>query len=378
MEEQSSNKDIKLEETVLSLFTFFIGIGAGLLSPFVYVFSRLFLIKNFRIKFDLYSVLLFVAFLISAIFSKYRVFSLQNFLVFSFMYLVYLLLRSSKINKENFDKVFDYWLLGSTLLAFGGLVGYLYNGVYADTSFLGKNGIGTLLATVVPISQMKISYRGKLYDYLFFIFIIATLLLSMSQGAWIGLILGEILLYVFGDKKIKRSVLILIVFLLLLFFIFSIHSILTGNRLLDFFHTRLDMTSRSKIDRIYIWRSSIKMFLDYPLTGVGLGTFPLEYPNYILPGARETIVYFAHTLPLNLLTETGILGFLTFFSFLIYLYKRGFSLFRASRDNFYLALLSSLTAYMGHQLFDGTMWFLHIGIVFWLLGAFILNFHEKT
>ena len=373
-----NDKRIKLEETALALFTFFMGMGGGLLSPFIYIFYRLFLIKNWHLKFDLYSILLLIGFLMSVIFSEYRIFSLQNFLVFFFMYIVYSLLRTSNIARESSDRIFDYWLFGSTLLAFGGMVGYLYSGVYADTPFMGKNGIGTLLATAVPISQVKLCCRGKLYDYLSFILITATLLLSMSQGAWIGLFLAEILLFVFGDKKIRKSILILAFLLIVLFFIFSVHSFATGNRFLDFFYTRLDMTSNSKVDRIYIWRSSIKMFLDHPITGVGLGTFSLEYPDYILPGAREIIVSFAHNLPLNLLVETGIVGFLTFFSFLIYLYRRCLSSLKISKDNFYLMLLSSLTAYIGHQLFDGTMWSLHIGIVFWLLGALILNFNEKS
>lgn len=368
---------INLEKNILSLFAFFAGIGGGVLSPMIYIFSRLFLTKDWRIKFDLYSALISISFLISALFSKHILFSLENYLVFLIMYIVYLLLKTTPINREELDIVFDYWVLGSTLLAFGGLVGYLYTGVYADASFIGKNGIGTLLSTVIPVSQMKLSNRRKLYDYLSFIFITSTLLLSMSQGAWIGLIFAEILLLIFGDEKVKKSVYILILILLVLFFIFSIHSIVTGNRFLDFFYTRLDMSSSSKVERTYIWRSSIEMFLDHPITGVGIGVFSVEYPNYRLPEAHEVIISFAHNLPLNLLAESGILGLLSFFSFLTYIYKRCISALKSSRDNLFLTLLSSLTAYMGHQLFDGTMWSLHIGIVFWMLGAFILNFDEK-
>lgn len=370
-------KKDNLEGNILSLFAFFIGIGGGLLSPLIYIFSRLFLTKDWRVRFDFYSVLVLITFLISSLFSSHRLFSLQNLLVFFIMYIVYLLLKTTSINKKDLDKIFDYWIFGSTLLAFGGLVGYLYTGVYADASFIGKNGIGTLLATVIPISQIKLTNSGRLYDYLSFIFITATLLLSMSQGAWIGLIFAEILLFVFGDKKIRKSISIFILILVVLFSVFSIHSIITGNRFLDFFYTRLDMNSNSKIDRIYIWRSSLKMFLDHPITGVGLGVFSLEYPNYVLPGARETVVSFAHNLPLNLLAESGILGFLSFFSFLVYIYKKCISTLKLSKDNLPLVLLSSLTAYMGHQLFDGTMWSLHVGIIFWMLVAFILNFNEK-
>ncbi|MCX7795826.1 MAG: O-antigen ligase family protein [bacterium] len=272
----------------------------------------------------------------------------------------------------------DYFVLGSSMLAFGGFVGYLYNGTYADTPFLGKNGIGTVLATSIPILQLSIMSKCEVYHYLFLVFTIFGLMLSMSQGAWLGLFVGELFLLIFGDKKSRKSVVILLLFALLSLGIFTVHSAITGTDLLSFFYTRLDPYSPSKVERIYIWKASINIFLDHPITGIGLGTFPLVYPKYKLPEAYETSVSFTHNLPLNLLAETGIFGFLAFFAFIVSLYKRGLSLYRETQDNLILILLSSLTAYLGHQFFDGTMWSLHIGLILWFISAIILNFYEKT
>jgi len=373
-EDITEDKDIALK-----LFAFFFGIGGGLLSFILYFFSRVFTIKDWHFKFDIIPIFLILAFLVSALFSPFRNFALENFLVLLFMYIVYLFLRKDKLSQESLSSIIDYWILGGILLAFGGFVGYLYNGNYADTPFLGKNGIGTILATAIPLSQIKMFREKKLFHHLSFVLLIFGLVLTICQGAWIGIGVAEGILFLFGDKKVKRSVLTLIAIIVIAVGVFSVHSIITQNNLIRFLFTRLDMGSSSKVERIYIWDSSWKIFLDHPIFGVGIGTFPLAYPEYKLPQARGLNMSFAHNLPLNLLVETGILGFSAFFLFLWDICRKGIILFKRIEDKeIILALISSFTAYMVHQLFDGTMWSLHIGLGFWFIGALILNLYEKT
>lgn len=372
------NKGTKIERNIFYLFSFFLGLGGGTLGFIIYILSRFFVVKSWQFKFDIYPGFIAISFLLSTIFSSHKIFSLGNLTVFLLIYITYLFLRKEECDKEDITRILNYFNFGATILAFGGIIGYLYKGIYADTPFLGKNGIGTILATAIPITQLSIMSKGELYHYIFFIFVTSGLILSMSQGAWVGLALGEILLLIFGSKKIKKSIGVLILFIIISFAIFSIHSFLTGNNFLSFFHTRLDPYSTSKVERIYIWKSSIRIFFDHPITGIGIGTFPLVYPNYKLPEAHEVIVSFTHNLPLNLLVETGILGFLSFSAFVISLYQKGLRLYKRTQDDFILILLSSLTTYLGHQLFDGTIWSLHIGLIFWFMGAMILNLCERN
>lgn len=371
-------KESILNRSILFLFNFFLGLGGGVLSFLIYLFSRFFMVRSWRFKFDILPTLIIFSFLLSSIFSTYKIFSLGNFTVLLLLYITYLFLRKEGFHRDDIIRMLDYFVLGSMMLAFGGVVGYLYNGFYADTPFLGKNGIGTVLATSIPIVQLSVIFKCEVYHYLFLTFTISGLILTMSQGAWIGLALGELFLLILGDKKIKKSVVMLLLFAVIALIIFTVHSAIVGTNLLSFFYTRLDPYSSSKVERLYIWRASIRMFLDHPITGIGIGTFPLLYPMYKLPEAHEISMSFAHNLPLNLLVETGILGFLSFFAFILSLYKRGLGLYKKTRDNLILVLLSSLTAYLGHQFFDGTMWSLHIGLIFWFIGAIILNFYEEV
>lgn len=365
-----------LAKNILFLFNFFLGLGGGTLGFLVYLFSRFFIVKTWRFKFDILPTLIVLSFLLSSLFSSHRNFSLGNFTVLLFLYITYLFLRKEDLTRDDTVRMLDYFVLGSAMLAFGGIIGYLYNGTYADTPFLGKNGIGTILATAIPIIQLSIISEREVYHYLFFVLIISGLILSMSQGAWVGLCLGELFLLIFGSKKIRKSIIILVLSALVSLAILAIHSVISGTNLLSFFYTRLDPYGSSKIERIYIWKASIKMFLDHPIVGIGIGTFPLVYPSYKLPQAHEISMSFAHDLPLNVLVETGILGFLSFFAFIVSLYRRGLSLYKKTQDNLILILLSSLTVYLGHQLFDGTMWSLHIGLILWFIGAIISNFYE--
>jgi len=167
----------------------------------------------------------------------------------------------------------------------------------------------------------------------------------------------------------------IIALLILVFFL--IKSILVKDNLFSFFLTRVDPYSSSKIQRIYIWISAWKMFLDHPIFGVGFSAFSKMYPYYRLPQAIKENMSFAHNLPLNLLAETGILGFLSFSLVIFQFFYWGIKAYLRDKDYLSLAVLSGYTAYMGHQFFDGTMWSLHLGIIFFFFGAILRSLYEK-
>jgi O-antigen ligase len=158
---------------------------------------------------------------------------------------------------------------------------------------------------------------------------------------------------------------------------FLIRSILVKDNLFSFFLTRVDPYSNSKTQRIYIWKSAWKMFLDHPILGIGFSAFSKVYPYYRLPQAIEENMSFAHNLPLNLLAETGILGFISFSLLVFQFFYWGIKAYLRDRDFLSLAILGGFTAYMGHQFFDGTMWSLHLGIIFFFFGSILKRLYAK-
>src|SRR5581483_1769571 len=68
--------------------------------------------------------------------------------------------------------------------------------------------------------------------------------------------------------------------------------------------------------RIGTMRAAVAMFLDHPLTGVGLGNSVVAWPLYAPPDVWTRGALVTHNTPLQTLSETGLGGFL-FFSFFV-------------------------------------------------------------
>lgn len=371
-----------MRENIIFVFSFLLGVGGGTLGFFLYFLSNIFRLKDIKLfkEVDPFIYLFLFAFFLSSVLSPFRDFSLLNFLVLMLMFIGYAFFVNESFNKDIVGKFWDYFIFGTTLLAFSGITVFLYKGFFAETPFIGKNGLGTILAVTIPIIQWRIyesSEKDKLWYYICLLIDLVGLILTMSQGAIIGFAIGEILLFVFGDKKLKKNVVNLFFLSLFVLSIFLIRSLIVKDNLFSFFKTRLDPTSPSKTQRILIWKAAWHIFLDHPITGVGFGAFSKIYPLYRLPEAVEENMSFAHNLPLNLLAETGILGFLGFFSIIIKSFILGFKIFLEKKNIFSLFILSSFTAYMTHQMFDGTMWSLHLGMIFFILIFFMSYTYEK-
>jgi O-antigen ligase len=75
--------------------------------------------------------------------------------------------------------------------------------------------------------------------------------------------------------------------------------------------------------RYFINRDGLRMFLKKPVLGWGLGSFPVIYPEF-RTFYTNFFVNEAHNDYLQLLVETGILGFVTMLWFVITLYTRAF------------------------------------------------------
>ena len=78
----------------------------------------------------------------------------------------------------------------------------------------------------------------------------------------------------------------------------------------------------SVVTRLAYWRASWRMFLDHPLTGVGLGAFPAVYPSYGSSSSRHERLEQVHNDYLQLLTDTGLVGGLIMMVALLVLISR--------------------------------------------------------
>jgi len=161
----------------------------------------------------------------------------------------------------------------------------------------------------------------KIFLFLSLIFGIITLFLTFSLSAWLAFLLitvPSLLLSIY--PKIKALMisagLILIVFSLSLRF--------------SFLAPESSFSRRSQLNKI-----SWQMFLDNPLTGVGLNNFTVSMEKYGYVTAATRFLQPVHNLYLLILSETGLLGLAAF----IYLLYKGWTLFIDKVQPCHLSLL---------------------------------------
>ena len=144
----------------------------------------------------------------------------------------------------------------------------------------------------------------------------AGLLLSASRGAWLALALVSI---VWGAWRLLRRLqpmrrpvltqigqhymLVSCLVVLLAVGSASIASPVAGQILSGALSLRPD--------RLDVWRNSLDLARDYPLTGLGLSGFEMAYSSYVLL-VHVPYYYHAHSLLLDIQLQQGILGLLAF------------------------------------------------------------------
>lgn len=179
-------------------------------------------------------------------------------------------------------------------------------GFLADPN-LGANivAIGVLCAAYLYLSK-----RVSHWALLLIAIMSSALFFAQSRGAWVALIIsGSILSLVFllsGQRERRR--LLFFGFALLAGFSFAFYLADTG--LAE--SVGIGVRGQSLGYRFEIWASAWELFLQRPLLGSGVGTFPLRYPAVRSPLETSTTGHFAHSDILQLFVELGFFGALLF------------------------------------------------------------------
>jgi O-antigen ligase len=93
-----------------------------------------------------------------------------------------------------------------------------------------------------------------------------------------------------------------------------------------------DTQNASNSERLRMWRSAWMMFEDHPIAGVGLGNYMEQYrTKYILPEAKERNQWHAHNVLMQMLAETGIIGFIPYLCMVVYFLWESFTRWRNTK-----------------------------------------------
>jgi O-antigen ligase len=129
----------------------------------------------------------------------------------------------------------------------------------------------------------------------------------------------------------------------------------------------------SNASRVCLAISGLWMFRDHPLFGVGIGSFSTVYErSYVHPAMPVVQITKSHTLPVQVLAELGIIGFLLLVWFCYAIIREGLLAIKDIRDPYLRALEVGLVAVflalMVNSLFnnhlgDNFLW-VTIGLIF--------------
>ena len=129
--------------------------------------------------------------------------------------------------------------------------------------------------------------------------------------------------------------------------------------------------------RFTLWQAALTMFVDYPLLGVGPDNFRWQYGTYAGVEEWNTGIH-ANNLYIELLADTGILGFIAFIWLSWQIIRLGLDKAKSQRDEaswlFALGLFAGLMTWYVHGLFDYFYEFSPTYILFWLMVGLLAAF----
>lgn len=132
--------------------------------------------------------------------------------------------------------------------------------------------------------------------------------------------------------------------------------------------------------RLNVWMSVIEMIKDRPVIGIGPGNtaFNKIYPLFQRPRFSALSAY---SIPLEVMVETGLIGFTCFLWFLVVTFNQGYVQLKRlrdlrDRDAFWLiGAIAGMAGVLTHGLFD-TVWYRpEINTFWWLMVALVASYY---
>lgn len=249
--------------------------------------------------------------------------SLEQFSDILKIVVVFLFFREADLSYVSLETIVKFITIGFIMaIAISMVDYYAYN-----SSHLKLNSVGSINRSATYIMYFFIImlvlnnfFKSKTTRILLFIGLIlsgASLVLGGSRMAMFSIPV-VLFVYVFLDEKfsLKRISLLIASFLILLTLAIVLFP---DSRVISRFDQGF-----SDPARIQIWLSSIYAWLEHNiLFGIGVGnSISIDVHNYI-DNARSGSIDNTHQLYLDILLERGLLGFLTFFSFIFSLFSYG-------------------------------------------------------
>lgn len=248
-------------------------------------------------------------------------------------------------------------------------------------------GMNLLILPIIFTLSLSKKNIHKYLRWFFFLTIfinIPAIIFENTRIAWLALFFVFIISICYSIKeKIKK------VFMIIFLIMYSLCCFQVSPSSVQRFETMpsTEYKIQSNYERILMWQSATNMFLDHLLIGVGIGNYHDEYINkYRSPLSRED-QWHPHNVLLSMLSQTGIIGGLSYITLFTYLYYKSISDYKKTRNYITLAYISALTAFcingltdcnfVGHNLKEITYMFYFITGIYLILNKYVIINNEN-
>ncbi|MCH7761201.1 O-antigen ligase family protein, partial [candidate division TA06 bacterium] len=184
----------------------------------------------------------------------------------------------------------------------------------------------------------------------------AALLLTYTRGAWLGLLMGLVILGMFSKPSfgLRRRLLVPAVFLLYI----SAFSI--PRPVAERAQSIGDPSNPDRNIRFLMWKESLRVLRDYPITGVGLVDLLPIYDRYVYPKAPPDLKHIHyghfHNNFVQVAVQMGLLGLTTFLFMWFNIIRREVRVYQRTKESFlssiFLGSLAALAAFLVSGLFE--------------------------
>ena len=248
-------------------------------------------------------------------------------------------------------------------------------------NFLGAFLMLLLPLTLIPSWRCLSARQNPPLKILLALIFLLGIIFSYSRTAWMGTAFGLFIFTMLSLSLLQRFLLSTLLLLGLsgLLWISCTPTDKMSHPLLRRISTLTNMKNDDNvIERIYAWKTAIKIIQNNPLKGIGTGNdiFRKEYEGLLPPSAREILPH-PHQTFLHL---AAVFGLPVLALFLILLGNAFFNLLSGGRDPSFLylkiCLLSSLCSYLLYGIFDSALFNDRVSSLLWfVLGLFFIDYN---
>lgn len=203
-----------------------------------------------------------------------------------------------------------------------------------------------------------IQHKSFLYS-LFSGVIVLALLLTFSRGAYMGIFLVGMSMFVFSFFYYKKAQTLLFLSFISIFILFSFFP---SNLILERTLSSFSLVDTSNQGRLFMWWFAWDVLQENPW-GVGVGGYALE----VLPSAQYRDPIYAHNLYLDIMVEVGLLAGIFFILWIAQAILMGY---KVRKQMIYgWAIIFSLSIFSIHAFFDTPLYSVHVLPLFLMVMA---------